>query len=132
MSFDTMKVSELKEVAESFAVDHSESKNKAELLALLTEEGVTFEMYKEFAPTEDTEEVEEPVIEKKVSAKKKQEKETVLIKMDRNNTLYETCGVEFTAEHPFAVVDIDTAQFIFNNEQGFRMATPYEIQEFYS
>jgi hypothetical protein len=127
-----MKVSELKEVAESFAVDHSESKNKAELLALLTEEGVTFEMYKEFAPTEDTEEVEEPVIEKKVSAKKKQEKETVLIKMDRNNTLYETCGVEFTAEHPFAVVDIDTAQFIFNNEQGFRMATPYEIQEFYS
>ena len=58
--------------------------------------------------------------------------ETMLVRMDRKNGIYETRGVTFTRDHPYALVDLDTAQDIFDNEEGFRPATPRELQEFYS
>jgi hypothetical protein len=132
MSFDTMKVTELKTVADTFGVDLEDAKNKAEILAVITEEGVTYEMYAKFLNAEK-EEVEEVEAEEAPKPKpKKTDKNTVLIKMERNNPSYQTYGHVFTREHPFVAVSENDAQEIFDNEKGFRMATPREVQEYYS
>lgn len=133
MSFDTMKVTELKTVAEVFGVDLEDAKNKAEILAIITEEGVSYEMYAKFLNAQK-EEIEEPEEEEKAPKPKvkKTDKNTVLIKMERQNPSYQTYGHVFTQEHPFVAVSEDDAQEIFDNEKGFRMATPREVQEYYS
>jgi len=127
MSFSTMKITQLKEVAEYFAVDLDGSKTKNEIVAALEEEGVTFEMYTKFAEAE-VEAVDLP--EKK--SKKAPVGETVLIKMDRENARFEINGFTFTREHPFVAMSEEDAEFIFSIEQGFRMATPREVQEYYN
>mgnify|MGYP006280262579 CR=1 FL=1 len=133
MSFDTLKVTELKEIAANFGVDLEEAKNKGEILALLVEEGVTYEMYKQFADADKVEDdLSQPEPKAKKESKTKKSQETVLVKMDRANASYETYGYEFTREHPYVAVQIDIAQEIFDNVEGFRMATPREVQEFYS
>ena len=45
MSFDTLKVGELKAIAEDFAVDTEGLKNKQDIIAALAEEGVTYALY---------------------------------------------------------------------------------------
>lgn len=54
-----------------------------------------------------------------------------LLKMTRDNPLYQTRGYEFTKEHPYALVSANDAQWILENEQGFRQAFPNELAEFY-
>ena len=56
----------------------------------------------------------------------------VLVKMIRQNYSYETRGYRFTKEHPFVAMAQDKAQAIFDKEEGFRLATPKEVQEFYN
>jgi hypothetical protein len=41
-------------------------------------------------------------------------------------------GHTFTSEHPFVAMDDKDAQAIFDKEEGFRLATPKEVQEFYN
>jgi hypothetical protein len=41
-------------------------------------------------------------------------------------------GHTFTKEHPFVAMKEDDAQAIFDKEDGFRIATPKEVQEFYN
>lgn len=132
MSFDAMKVSELKEIAESFAVDLEDAKNKSEILAVLAEEGITYEMYKQFVDAEKEELEEEEEVKPVVKEKPKKAGDTVLVKMERNNFTYQTFGYTFTSEHPYVAIPEKDAQLIFDNEDGFRMATPREVQEFYS
>ena len=136
MSFDVMKIDELKKVAEGFGVDLDEAKNKAEVLAILLEEGVTFDMYNKFIEAE-REQIEEPerveeVVKQKPQDLKKQNKDKVLIKMERHNFTYQTYGHSFSKDHPFIAMSEKDAQLIFDNEEGFRMATPKEVQDFYS
>lgn len=135
MSFDTFKIDELRQVADSFGVDLEDAKTKTEIVAALVEEGVTFDMFKKFqdAEKEDIEDEfdEEPVV-KAPSKKKKSNEPTILVKMERKNFTYETNGFTFTYEHPFVAVPEKTAQEIFDNEEGFRPATPREVQEYYS
>ena len=64
--------------------------------------------------------------------KKVNPEDTLLVKMERHNYSYETHGFTFTKEHPFVAMDKDTAQDIFDKEEGFRLATPKEVQEFYN
>jgi hypothetical protein len=130
MSFDTLKVDELKQVAESFGVDLGDAKNKSEIVAALAEEGVSYDTYKNFAESEK-EEVEDlsPAPKKKVA---KSNESTVLVKMERKNPTYETFGYIFTTSHPFVAIPETVAQEIFDNEAGFRMATPREVQDYYS
>ena len=45
MSFDTLKVKDLKSLAANFAVDVDGLKNKADVIAALAEEGVTWSVY---------------------------------------------------------------------------------------
>lgn len=136
MSFDVMKVEELKQVAEGFGVDLDDAKNKAEILAVLLEEGVTFDMYNKFIEAEreevEVQEETEEVVKQKPQDLKKQSKDKVLVKMERHNPSYQTYGHTFTREHPFIAMSEKDAQLIFDNEDGFRMATPKEVQDFYS
>ena len=128
MSFDTMKINELKGLAESFGVDIENAKTKKELIAALTEEGVTYESYAKFAGAE--------TVELKIDKKKEKEilkpQKTILVKMDRMNHSYQAMGYTFTQQHPFVAMSEDDAQRIFDTQTGFRMATPREAQEFYS
>lgn len=127
MSFDTMKLTELKKVAEYFAVDLDDAKTKASILAALTEEGITYEMYDKFANAES---VKPDILEK--PKKKESTPNDVLVKMDRENAHYEVNGYTFTREHPFVVMNPTDAEFIFDTQEGFRMATPREVQEYYN
>jgi len=46
MSFETLKVSDLKKIAEDFGVDINNLKNKTDIIAALSEEGVTWRFTK--------------------------------------------------------------------------------------
>ena len=134
MSFETLKIDELRQIAESFGVDLESAKTKIEIVAALTEEGVTYEMYKQFSEAEKDELEEEEIPEEPVVKKSKPKKNdsSVLVKMERKNFSYETYGHTFTYEHPYVAMSEKDAQLIFDNEEGFRMATPKEVQEYYS
>jgi hypothetical protein len=128
MSFDTMKISELKKVAETFGIDLPEKATKQAVILALQDEGVTYDSYSKFSGT-DKVEVEAPKIEKKVSLSKAK---TLLVKMDKANPSYTVYGYTFTQEHPFVAMTEDDANRIFDTEPGFRPATPREAQEFYN
>ena len=133
MSFSNLKLEELRQVAETFAVDHESAKNKADLIALLAEEGVTFEMYKGFTEADKAEADIEP--KKKtgsVNSLASLQGGQVLVKMERMNPSYDVRGFTFTKENPFIVMSEKDAQDIFDTQEGFRLATPKEVQEFYS
>lgn len=132
MSFDTMKVADLRGVAETFGVELEDAKNKNEIIAILAEEGVSYDMYSKFLNAEKEEAEEEQEEAPKPKAKKADKSNTVLVKMERKNPSYQTYGYIFSQEHPFVAVSEEDAQEIFDNEAGFRMATPREVQEFYS
>ena len=126
-----MKVAELKKIAEDFAVDTEGLKNKADIIAALSEEGVTFAVY---AKTLDVKEEEADMNETEVLPKpdKTQLKDSVLVRMTRANFRYDILGYTFTKEHPFVAMKEEDAQKIFDVEEGFRLATPREAQEFYN
>jgi hypothetical protein len=130
MSFDTLKVSELKQIAEDFGVSAETLKNKKDIVAALAEEGVTWSVYQKTVKDIDdnTEEIE---VLPKLDINKLDSKDKVLVKMERANYRYDIMGYTFTKEHPFVAMSEDDAQSIFDKEEGFRLATPKEAQEFY-
>lgn len=132
MSFETLKISELKKIAEDFGVVTNELKNKNDVVAALAEEGVTWAVYqKTIKDIEDNlEEAPEP--QAKFDPKKEISEDDVLVKMTRANFRYDILGFTFTKEHPFVAMNKEKAQAIFDKEEGFRLANPKEVQEFYS
>jgi len=130
MSFDTLKVAELKVIATDFAVDTEGLKNKKDIIAALAEEGVTWSVYQSTveAIERDTEEIE--ILPK--FDPKAQPEDTLLVRMTRDNHRYDIHGYTFTKDHPFIAMSEDDAQKIFDTEEGFRLATPKEVQDFYS
>lgn len=126
-----MKVAELRKIAEDFAVDTEGLKNKADIIATLAEEGVTFAVY---AKTIDLKEDEAEMNEDEVLPKpdKSQSKDNVLVRMTRANFRYDILGYTFTKEHPFVAMKEEDAQKIFDVEEGFRLATPREAQDYYN
>ena len=131
MSFETLKLAELKKVAEDFGVDLENVKSKTDVIAALAEEGVTLAVYSKTLKDIDDAEEEIEVLPR-FDVKKKQGKDEVLVRMTRANHRYDTMGYTFTRNHPFAAMSEDTAQEIFDKEDGFRLATPKEAQDFYS
>jgi hypothetical protein len=132
MSFLDLKIAELKKVADSFGVDTTGLKSKQEISTVLEEEGITYQMYNKFAGAEK-EEIEVPAFEKQKRESKKMKKEdAVLVKMERGNYSYQIMGYSFTMQHPFVAMSESDAQRIFDSQQGFRLATPREAQEYYS
>ena len=130
MSFDTLKVAELKTIAEDFAVETEGLKNKKDIIAALAEEGVTYSVYAKTLQT-----LEEAAEEVEVLPKfdpKAQAEDTVLVRMTRANFRYDIHGYTFTNDHPFVAMSEEDAQKIFDTEEGFRLATPKEVQDFYN
>lgn len=133
MSFDTLKISELKKVAEDFGVDTETIKGKNDIIAALTEEGVTWAIYqKTIKDLEDNVEDASEEVLPKFDPKKEISEDNVLVRMTRANFRYDILGHTFTREHPFVAMDKKQAQSIFDKEEGFRLATPTEVQEYYS
>ena len=132
MSFDTLKVSELKKIAEDFAVETNGLKTKTDIIAALADEGVSWSIYQNTLEkvAEAAEEVEK--ILPRFGSKAVQPENTVLVRMNRENFRYDINGYTFTKEHPFVAMPEDDAQKIFDKEEGFRLATPKEVQEFYN
>jgi len=56
----------------------------------------------------------------------------VLVKMIRDNATYMFRGYKFTKTHPFALVKASDVDDLIAHEDGFFVATPREVQEFYS
>ena len=127
MSFLDLKIAELRKVADTFGVDGSAAKSKQELSALLEEEGITFQMYEGLSKVEK---VEIDLPEKKEKKALKAEN-SVLVKMERSNHSYQALGFTFSQEHPFVAMTESDAQRIFDTQEGFRLATPREAQEYY-
>ena len=131
MSFDTLKVAELKQIAEDFAVDIQGLGGKKDIIAALSEEGVTWAIYKKAKGIEEEEKEMNETLPK-AAPKVVNKEDMVLVKMTRPNFSYEIMGNRFTKEHPFVAMDKETAQAIFDKEEGFVLATPTEVQEFYN
>jgi len=131
MSFDTLKVAELKKIAEDFAVETIGLKNKNDVIAALSEEGVTWAVYEQTIKKIE-EEAEETEVVPRFDKNQKLTEDMVLVRMTRPNFRYDIMGHTFTKEHPFVAMSSDKAQAIFDKEEGFRPATPKEAQDFYS
>jgi hypothetical protein len=132
MSFLDLKIAELRKVADSFGVDASSAKSKQEIAALLEEEGINYQMYNKFANAEK-EEIEVPEFEKQKREKKSlKSQNAMLVRMERDNQSYQALGYTFTQQHPFVAMSESDAQSIFDTQEGFRLATPREAQEYYS
>jgi hypothetical protein len=133
MSFETLKISELKKIAEDFAVDADGLKTTADIVAALAEEGVTWSVYNSTIKKieEESEDMSVEILPK-FDPKAAQPENTVLVRMTRENFRFDIMGVTFTKEHPFVAVSEDVAQEIFDKEEGFRLASPREVQEYYS
>ena len=133
MSFTDLKVTELRKVADSFAIDVEGLKTKQEIIAALEEEGINYQMYAKFEGAEK-QEIKVSEMEKVQREKKIMDKATnsVLVKMERMNHSYQTSGYTFTTEHPFVAMSESDAQRIFDTQPGFRLATPREAQEYYA
>jgi len=133
MSFETLKVSELKSVAEEFGVETEGLKNKSDIIAALAEEGITWTLYQDTVKKIEEESVPvEQEILPKFDASKEISEDQVLVRMTRANFRYDIMGKTFTREHPFVAMTKDDAQKIFDKEEGFRLATPAEVREFYN
>lgn len=130
MSFETLKVSELREIADNFAVETEGLKNKADIIAALAEEGVTWAVYKKTTGDAEDDENNSDILPR-VGKKEVKPEDMVLVKMTRANFRYDILGYTFTKEHPFAAMSKEDAQTIFDGEEGFRLATPSEVQEYY-
>lgn len=127
MSFDTMKVAELKDIAEYFGVDLDGISGKASIIEAFDEEGITYAMYAKFL---DAEKAEPDVPSRK--EKRVVDGPTVLVRMERANPMYEINGHLFTREHPYVAMSEEDAEFIFSMQEGFRMATPNEVRDYYN
>jgi hypothetical protein len=132
MSFDTLKVKELKTLAADFAVDVDGLKNKADVIAALTEEGVTWSVYQGTLKNIENAKEDSDEILPRLDPNQKLDEDMILVKMDRPNARYDALGFTFTRDHPFVAMKPDVAQDIFDKEEGFRLATPREVQEYYN
>jgi len=130
MSFNNLKLADLKLVAENFSVDLPEKISKNELILLLEEEGVNYEMYESFNNATKDEVTLNEEEQHRIEALKNEP--TLLVKMDRSNFSYQVGPYNFTLDHPFIAMPESHAQKVFDTEQGFRPATPREVQDFYS
>lgn len=136
MSFKQLKKDILFQVAEDFAVDLPEGDRdditKDQIIDALSDDGVTWDMYKKAFPSVDDQEDKpaDPAVEPEVDFKAPEKK--VLLKMKRANGTFVVRGYKFTKAHPFLPVSEEDANYITENIEGFSVANPREAEEFYS
>jgi hypothetical protein len=122
MSLSSLNKEELAKLANKADVELDGSETKNQMIAKLKENNVGYEFYKKaFIEEEDSDE-DQPLFSNS----------DILIKMERKNPTFQAYGVTFTREHPYAIVNNQTAQLIIDNYEGFRVASPAEAKAFYS
>jgi hypothetical protein len=135
MSFEKHTVKELKEVAEFYGVDLAEVKGKAAIIAEIQTDGVDYAdaVKQVLAPDEPENDsvVETPV----VAPAAVPAGPTLVVRMTRQNARYDAEAngrlYTFTREHPYAAMPDADAEVITDREEGFRIASPSEVREFY-
>lgn len=140
MSFQNLNKEELVEVADIFAVDLTDATTKMDIVGALAEDGVSWKMYKDhldsFDPDAAKEAAEEIAEESAAPAPKPQTRvrksEDTLVKMDRMNPSYSVFGYTFTRKHPFVIIKAADVDSLLRHDRGFRVATPEEVEEYYS
>jgi|SRR6478735_4110316 len=139
MSFEKLSKAELLRTAdEDFAVEVDKSWPKAKIIEALGESGVDFAQYLEQNPDVAAEYSEVPAnvvqtpVATNVAPPVLEEEPKILIKMVRDNPLYEIGRYRWTTKHPYVLVSVKDAENILIKEDGFRQATPGELQEYYS
>lgn len=146
MSFQSLKVAELREVAEFFNIDvttadPTQEATKKELIAALAadEEPVTWKQYNDiFLPAMELEKsaqveknIEPDVVVEQPKKVVDPNQKTVLVKYGRPNPTFEILGFTFTTRHPFASVPEDVAEHLIRNVTGFRLALQSEVTDYY-
>lgn len=147
--FKDLDVEELRRTAiADFALTNDAHANKKDLLALFAEKNISFDEYLNLVPELDPAPVESlpsdfnevqtlateigaPVEVVVAASPVVSPTAKYLIKMDRENPLFEIAGYKFTQEQPYALVSADKADHVLS-EPGFRQATPRELKEFYA
>lgn len=161
MSFEDFNKNELKQIADEFVLD-VDADNEAELRAAvegLDAEEVALSFPKWADRLVDEEDEEETALvtsestpakgrpAKKAAAKKATAKKTVapkaepktvvpdtntLLKMTRNNPVYEVRGYRFTRAMPYVFVKNEDVDFLIEVEGGFTVAKPSEVESFFN
>ncbi|AVD99226.1 hypothetical protein SEA_BILLNYE_24 [Streptomyces phage BillNye] len=131
MSFETLKKEDLLKIAEEFGSDVKPSDTKAVIIATLNEDGVTWEQAAQLDKQVAEKDAELREEKKAADAEAKAQEEQALIRMMRENGTFQVRGYTFTKAHPIGVVAASDAEWIVDNVEGFRYATPREAQEFY-
>jgi tRNA(Ser,Leu) C12 N-acetylase TAN1 len=131
MSFETLKKEDLLKIAEEFGSDVKPSDTKAVIIATLNEDGVTWEQAAQLDKQVAEKDAELREERKAAQAEAKAQEEQALLRMMRENHTFEVRGYRFTKSHPFSVVSASDAEWIVDNVEGIRYATPREAQEFY-
>lgn len=134
MSFETLAENTaenkelLKKIADEFGVEVRTNAKAETIIAALEEDGITWELASQHvgAVAEKNEVLVEEAEERKQTGPKE------LLKMERANFSYEIRGIKFTREHPYALVPEEDAEWIVENEEGFRYASPKEAKEYYT
>jgi hypothetical protein len=126
----------LREAAKYFGTDLTGIKGKLNIVQALEDDGIDITMYNQWQARIAAEAPEPEVNDAGTFEPAKPELAeagpSVVIKMERANPEYDTFGVTFTREHPFAIVDQATAELILENEEGFRIALQKELENYYS
>lgn len=129
MSFDKMKVDELRQIADNFAVDIDPKDNKSVIVSKMVDHGVTWDYYQKAIGAEEiADAAETPAFDDPAES---DVEEKVLLKMTRANGTFEVRGTKFTKANPYAIVNERDADFILEHYEGFSIASPKEVRAFY-
>lgn len=128
MAFQNLTKKELDEVAEAYSLDDEHRKTKATIIKELEFMNVTYSQWlRDSGQEENKEEVEASQDE---TSKVDDGGRKHLVKMTRLNPYYQVGKFTFTKEAPYNLVDEQTLDLLMS-EEGFVMATPKELKEFY-
>lgn len=135
MSYKKHTVKELKEVAEYFGVELDNVRGKDAIIEAIEADGVTYDQAVQFvfeAETPEDEEVNElfNVVPAGPTGP------TLVVRMTRQNARYDAEAnghlYTFTKANPYCVMPEEDAEIVCDREEGFRIASPSEVREFYS
>lgn len=145
MDFKRLAVDELKDLAEFYVVDvtavNDDKPTKKELLASIAaaDEPITDEDYEAFKATQEAAKaapVEEDKSEDFDGSVEPEEdvdrSNWVLVKFVGKNPRLDILGHTFYSRHPFQSVPPEHAEYIIRNLEGFRLALPSELTDYYN
>jgi hypothetical protein len=129
VSLEKLRKEDLIDIAEKAGgVDYSEEDNKPVLIAKIVEAGITLDS----AADLNAAAAEMVAKNTKVKEEEYQKQEKKLMKTNRENPTFEIRGVIFRKDQPFSLVPEEDAEWIAQNIEGIRFATPGELKDYYS